>query len=96
MYWRAILIAFSIASAPPSVKKTLSRSPGRSAGQLLAEARSNLGDERGLDELQPGGLLDDGVDDPPVAVTDVHRHQLTVEVEDAPLPSGVNSQTPSA
>jgi hypothetical protein len=27
--WRASLIAFSIASAPPSVKNTLSMSPGR-------------------------------------------------------------------
>ena len=56
---------------------------GQQPGQLLAETRSNLGDERRLDELQPGGLLDDGVDDPLVAVTDVHRHQLAVEIENA-------------
>src|SRR4029077_1511902 len=56
---------------------------GQQPGQLLAKTRADLGDERRLDELQPRGLLDDGVDNPPVAVTDVHGHQLAVEIENA-------------
>ncbi len=57
---------------------------GEQSGELLAETRPNLGDERGLDELQACRLLDHRVDHTLVAVPDVDRHQLAVEVEDAP------------
>ena len=41
--WRASLIAFSMASAPPSVKKTLSMSPGRiSASFAPSRARTSV------------------------------------------------------
>ena len=43
MKWRANLIAFSIASAPPRVKKTLSRSPGRISASLApSRARGSV------------------------------------------------------
>src|SRR4029450_8801762 len=42
---------------------------------------------RRLDILELGSLLADRVDDAPVAVADVDRHQLAVEVED-PLTLG--------
>ncbi len=39
--WRASLMAFSIASAPPRVKKTLSRSPGMISASL-APSRARI------------------------------------------------------
>ena len=87
MTWRASLIAFSIASAPPSVKKTLSMSPGRISASFAPSRARGLGREGRLDVLELGRLGGDGVDHPPVAVADVDRHQLAVEVED-PLAFG--------
>ncbi len=60
---------------------------GQDLGQLRPEPGADLGRERGLDELELGRLGGDGVDDAPVAVADVDRHQLAVEVDD-PLPLG--------
>ena len=56
-------------------------------GQLRPEPRADLGRERRLDVLQLERLRGDRVDDPPVAVADVDRHQLAVEVDD-PLAFG--------
>src|SRR3990172_3730724 len=53
-------------------------------GQLRPQARPWLGREGGLDVLELRRLRRDGVDDPPIAVADVHAHQLAVEVDDAP------------
>ncbi len=58
---------------------------GEDLGELLPEQAADLRGERGLDELELGRLLGDRVDDTPIAVTDVDRHQLAVEIED-PLP----------
>ncbi len=60
---------------------------GQDLGQLRAEPPADLGREAGHDVLELRRLLGDRVDDPPVAVADVHRHQLAVEVED-PLALG--------
>ncbi len=51
-------------------------------GHLRAEAGPDLGGEGRLDVLQLRRLGRDRVDDPAVAVADVHRHQLAVEVDD--------------
>ncbi len=51
-------------------------------GQLRAEPSPDLGRERRLDELELGRLGGDRVDHAPIAVADVDRHQLAVEVED--------------
>ena len=56
-------------------------------GELGSQPRAGLRRERRMDELQPGRLLGDRAHDALVAVTDVHRHQLAVEVED-PLALG--------
>ena len=56
-------------------------------GQLRPEPGPDLGRERRLDVLELGRLRGDRVDDAPVAVADVDRHQLAVEVED-PLALG--------
>ena len=57
---------------------------GQDLGQLRAEAGADLGREGRLDVLELRRLRGDRVDDPPVAVADVDRHQLAVEVEDPP------------
>ena len=62
-------------------------SPGRISASFWPEPGADLGRERRLDVLELGRLLGDRVDDPPVAVADVDRHQLAVEVED-PLALG--------
>ena len=51
-------------------------------GHLLPEPGADLRRKRGHDELELRGLLVDRIDHPPVAVADVHGHQLAVEVED--------------
>ena len=56
---------------------------GQDLGELGPEPRPDLGRERRLDELELRRLGGDGVDDPPVAMSDVDRHQLAVEVQDA-------------
>ena len=60
---------------------------GQDLGELLAEPAADLRCEGRLDVLEPGRLLGDRVDHPAVAVADVHRHELAVEVED-PLALG--------
>jgi len=55
---------------------------GQDLGQLGSQPGADLGGERGLDVLQLGSLRRDGVDHPAVAVADVDRHQLAVEIED--------------
>ena len=55
--------------------------------ELGPETGPDLGREGGLDVLELERLGRDRVDDPPVAVADVDRHQLAVEVED-PLALG--------
>ena len=60
---------------------------GQDLGELGPEPGPDLGRERRLDVLQLVRLCGDGVDDPSVAVADVDRHQLAVEVED-PLTLG--------
>ncbi len=69
---------------PAECEEDLVEVSGQERRQLLTEARANLGDECRLHELQLGGLLGDRLHDPLVAVSDVHRHELAVEVEDAP------------
>ena len=67
----------------------------RDLGKLL---RPGAPGARAPERVRVGELLrlrGDRVDDPLVAVADVHRHQLAVEVEDL-RPSGVYNQTPSA
>ena len=56
-------------------------------GELLAEARPGLGRERRLDVLELERLGRDRIDDAAVAMADVHRHELAVEVDD-PLAFG--------
>ena len=60
---------------------------GQDLGELGPEPGPDLGRERRLDVLQLERLCRDGVDDPSIAVADVDRHQLAVEVED-PLTLG--------
>src|SRR5439155_515284 len=60
---------------------------GPSYTMTSSQPRTGLGDERRLDILEHECLLGDRIDDAPVAVTDVDRHELAVEVED-PLPVG--------
>ena len=55
---------------------------GHDLGELLPEARPGFRDEGRLDELQLRRLCRDGIDHSPVAVADVDRHQLAVEVDD--------------
>src|SRR3990170_4401812 len=57
---------------------------GQDLGQLRAEAGPDLGREGRLDVLQLRRLGHDRVDDASVAVADVDRHELAVEVEDLP------------
>ncbi len=57
---------------------------GHDLGHLRAEAPPDLGREPGHDVLELLGLLVDRIDHAPVAVADVDRHQLAVEVEDLP------------
>ncbi len=60
---------------------------GQDLRQLRAEAGPDLGHEGRLDVLELRRLGADGVDDAAVAVADVDRHELAVEVED-PAPLG--------
>ena len=57
---------------------------GQDLGHLRAEPAADLRREARHDVLELLRLLGDRVDDPPVAVADVHGHQLAVEVEDPP------------
>ena len=57
---------------------------GQDLCELLTQPPADLGrEQRRLDVLELGRLLGDGVDDAPIAVADVDRHQLAVEIEDA-------------
>ena len=76
-------IAFSLASAPPLVKKKTSMSPGRDLRQLLAQPRARLGGHERIGVGQRRGLLLDRLDDARIAVADVDAHQLAVEVDEA-------------
>jgi hypothetical protein len=67
---------------PAEGEEDLVEVAGQDLGQLLPEAAPDLGREGRHDVLELLGLLRDRVDDPPIAVADVHRHQLAVEVED--------------
>ena len=58
-------------------------------GELRSESRPDLRGEGGLHVLELQRLGRDRVDDPAVAVTDVDRHQLAVEIEDALALGGV-------
>ncbi len=62
---------------------------GQDLGELRSQARPRLGRERGLDILELRRLGGDRVDHPPIAVADVDRHQLAVEVEDPAAFGGV-------
>ena len=55
---------------------------GQDLGELRAQAGAGLRHERRLDVLELFCLRRDRIDDPPIAVADVDRHQLAVEVED--------------
>ena len=78
---RASLIAFSLASAPPLVKKKTSMSPGAIAASFCAEPRARLGRHERVRVRERRRLFLDRLDDALVAVADVHAHQLAVEVE---------------
>ena len=80
---RAILIAFSLASAPPLVKKKHVDVARRDLGQLRAQPRARLGRHERVGVGQHRRLVLDGLDHARVAVADVHAHQLAVEVEEA-------------
>ena len=80
---RASLMAFSLASAPPLVKKKVSISPGVDFGELRAEARANFGGHERIGVGERCRLIGDGLDDALVAVSDVDRHELAVEVDEA-------------
>ena len=74
-------MAFSVASAPPLVKNTMSRSPGASSAiSRAASLRAGVGVERG-DRAQHVGLLLDGRDELGVLVADVGVDELAGEVE---------------
>ena len=78
---RAILMAFSLASAPPLVKNALVRLPGViscSSRPKLGAHRRGGGRRRDVADLLHLRL--DGVDDALVAVADVDAHELRVEV----------------
>jgi hypothetical protein len=84
-FWRPVVIramrrAFSLASAPPSVKKNVqvARSQGR---EQLTQPPADLGSKLGSRECQLVRLFGDGIGHPTVAMTDVHGHQLAVEVD---------------
>ena len=78
---RAMRMAFSLASAPPLVKNTMSRSPGaRSASSRASSPRLSLAMDGG-DHAQHVGLLLDRLDHPRVLVADVQVDQLRGEVE---------------
>jgi hypothetical protein len=79
---RAILIAFSFASAPPLVKKKTSMSPGVISASF-AQPRARLGRHERVGVGERRRLLLDRADDALVAVADVHAHQLAVEVDEA-------------
>ena len=81
MYQRAILIAFSFASAPPLVKKKHVDVAGRDLGELGAELRARLGGHERVGVGEHRGLFLDRADDALVAVADVDAHQLAVEVD---------------
>ena len=74
-------MAFSVASAPPLVKKTMSRSPGASsADQPGGLAAGVVGVDRG-DRAELVGLLLDRRDQLGVLVADVDVDELAGEVE---------------
>ena len=74
-------MAFSVASAPPLVKNTCSRSPGASSAiSRAASLRASLAMDRG-DRAQLVGLLLDRGDELGVLVADVDVDQLAGEVE---------------
>ena len=80
---RAILMAFSLASAPPLVKKKPSMSPGVIAASFApSRARGSVA-MKGLAYGKLSRLFLDRLHDARVAVADVHAHQLAVEVEEA-------------
>ena len=58
---RAMRSAFSLASAPPRVKKNVFRSPGVTVGEQLAQPAAHLGRELRRGEGQLVRLLGDGV-----------------------------------
>ena len=78
---RAIRTAFSIASAPPLVKNTLSRSLGRALGDQPGGLGPLVVRVLRRDGAQPRGLLLDRGDDLRVLVADVDVDQLRGEVE---------------
>src|SRR5262249_17492300 len=82
---RAILIAFSLASAPPFVKKNVSISPGVISASFAPNSARGSCAHKGIGICEGLRLLADGIDDALIAMANVHRHQLAVEV-DKPLP----------
>jgi hypothetical protein len=81
------LAAFSLASAPPSVKKKVLMSPGVISAMSLPRRARDLRRRLRVDEDQLVELPLHRRDDLGVGVTDEHAHQLRVEVQDA-LPLG--------
>jgi hypothetical protein len=81
-YWRAALTAFSLASAPPRVKKKRVDVAGHELGEQLAEAGPRRGRQARGDEQQLAvELALHRLDHLGVRVADVDAHQLAVEVE---------------
>src|SRR3954465_3097177 len=84
--WRANLIAFSLASAPPLVKKKTSMSPGAiwasfSPSRARGPRAPRLVRHERVGVRQLFRLRLNRRDHAPIAVADVHAHQLRVEVD---------------
>ena len=79
--WRAILIAFSFASAPPLVKKKTSMSPGASSASLAPSRARGSCAMNGLAYASCSACSLDRPHHALVPVADVHAHQLRVEVQ---------------
>ena len=80
---REILMAFSLASAPPLVKKNVSMSPGVISASLAPRRARGSVAMKGFAYAECRSLLADRANDALVAVADVDRHQLAVEVDEA-------------
>jgi hypothetical protein len=78
---RARRTAFSIASVPPFVKNTMSRSPGASSAISRAAFAAHVVRMERRDRAQTAGLLLDRRDQLRMLVADVHVHELAREVE---------------
>ncbi len=90
MYRRAALIAFSLASAPPRVKKSRLMSPGTSSARRWPRrARTGVAALGAANSMWPSIASFIRASTFEVAVADVDAHQLAVEVEVALALGGV-------